>query len=223
MDKKRILVTGGNTVLGLNIANALLAEGAEVTLLVRDGTQDTLGVLAQKVTWHVADVWDAASLRGRGRGHDVVVNTVGSMTADPAQGLTFHRLNVVSARNVANMCVSDGVERMVLLSTARMWWLPPKYIASKREAEAYAQRLGVPLTVIRSPLVYLRGEPRPLFYHLLSLLGALPLINLFGLRHIAPLPLDVLARGVAKVALMRHPKPRLYAPELRRLAKPKAR
>lgn len=221
MSKKRVLVTGGNTVLGLNIANALLSEGADVTLLVRDGTQDTLGVLAQKVTWHVADVWDAASLRGRGRGHDAVVNTVGSMTQDRAQGLTYHRLNVISARNVANMCVSDGVEHMVLLSTARMWWLSPQYIASKREAEAYVQRLGVPLTVVRAPLVYARGEARPLFYHLLSLLGALPVVNLIGLRNIAPMPLDVLARAVARLALMRHPKARLHAPALRRLAKPK--
>jgi NAD(P)-dependent dehydrogenase (short-subunit alcohol dehydrogenase family) len=40
---KRVLVTGGGTYLGDNIAAALLAEGAEVTLLVRPGARTSWG------------------------------------------------------------------------------------------------------------------------------------------------------------------------------------
>ena len=46
--RHRVLVTGGEAFLGLNIASALLAEGAEVTLLVRSGAEDRLGVLANR-------------------------------------------------------------------------------------------------------------------------------------------------------------------------------
>lgn len=216
MAKKRVLVTGGTTFLGLNIATALLSEGADVTLLIREGTEDSLGILAQKVRWYVADVWDTASLRGRARGHDVVVHTVGSMKQAPKQGFTFNRLNGVSARNVGNMCVSDGVERMVFMSTANFWWLRG-YVASKREAEQYLTRLKLPLTIIRAPLAYVRGTPRPLFYRLLSLMGMIPPFSWAGMRAISPLPLDVMARGVARVALSDTARGIYYAHHLRQL------
>lgn len=86
---RHILVTGGGTFLGDNIAAALLAEGAQVTLLVRPGAEDKLGPLAQRVRWIVADVWNPASLRGRARGHASVIHTVGSMVADRHKVLTI--------------------------------------------------------------------------------------------------------------------------------------
>ena len=46
--KARVLVTGGGTFLGDSIAAALLAEGVEVTLLVRPGAEEKLGSLAQR-------------------------------------------------------------------------------------------------------------------------------------------------------------------------------
>src|SRR5690606_30677963 len=102
---RRVLVTGGGTFLGDYIAAALLAEGAEVTLLVRPGAEDKLGPLGQRVRWWSAAVWESSSMKGRARGHTSVIHTVGSMTADPGKGLTYPWLNFVSARNVANMCV----------------------------------------------------------------------------------------------------------------------
>lgn len=214
---RRVLIIGGETFLGNHIAVALLAEGADVTLLVRPGSEHRLGVLAQRVDLRVADVWDTASLRGRGRGHGIVIHTVGSMNADPAQGLSYNRLNFVSARNVATMCVSDGVPHLMLLSSASAPWLSAQYIRSKREAEQYLGRVGVNGTIIRAPLAYVRGESRPLFFEFMTLLGRIPLFSLL-LRNIAPMPVDVLARGVARLALTsERTKPVYYAPDLRRL------
>ena len=64
-----ILVTGGGTFLGDNIASALLAAGEDVSLLVRPGAEDNLGALAQTTRWSTADVWHPASLRGKARFH----------------------------------------------------------------------------------------------------------------------------------------------------------
>jgi uncharacterized protein YbjT (DUF2867 family) len=214
---KRVLVTGGGTFLGDNIAAALLAEGAEVTLLVRPGAEDKLGPLAQRVRWWTADVWEPSSLKGRARGHNSVIHTVGSMTADPAQGITYQWSNFVSARNVANMCVSGGVAHMVLLSSVRALWVSGEYIAAKREAEDYMDRVGLRATIIRAPLVYMRGTQRPLFYRLMTLLGVLPPFLWLGFRRIAPMPVDVLARGVARITLDPQVNKRIYfAPDLRR-------
>lgn len=217
-DKKRVLVTGGGTFLGDNIAAALIAEGADVTLLVRPGTEDRLGVLARRVRWRTADVWDSASLKGRARGHELVINTVGSLVADPSKGLTHHRLNFFSARNIAAMCITDGVPEMILLSSAYAPWLSRSYIQSKREAERYMVRVGVRGTIIRAPLTYVRRQNRAPFFALMTLLGSVPPLSWSFMGRIAPMPVDVLARGVARVALRDNRDKRIYyARDLRRL------
>lgn len=217
-NKRKVLVTGGGTFLGDYIAAALLVEGAEVTLLVRPGAEDKVGPLSQRARIITADVWDPASLRGRARGHACVINTVGSMTADPVQGLTHHRLNFVSARNVTNMVISDGVPHTILMSAARAPWVSRQYVAAKREAEEYVRRVGVSTTVIRAPLVYQRGVPRPLFFEVMTLLGTHPPLQWTPLGTIAPLAIDILARAVARIALNPKTGKAIYfAPDLRRL------
>jgi uncharacterized protein YbjT (DUF2867 family) len=214
---RRVLVTGGGTFLGDNIAAALLAEGAEVVLLVRPGAEDKLGPLAQRTRWWVADVWNPASLRGRARGCTSVINTVGSMAVDPGQGLDYHRLNFVSARNIANMCVSDGVSHVVLLSSVRAPWVNNQYIRAKREAEAYLTRVGLRPNIIRAPVAYMRGRPRHPFYTLMTALGSLPPLSWLVFGRIAPMPVDMLARGVARITLERRlDKLMYYASDLRK-------
>lgn len=214
---RRVLITGGGTFLGDNIAAALLAEGAEVTLLVRPGAEDKLGPLAQRTRWLTADVWNPASLRGRARGHASVIHTVGSMVSDPAQGLNHNWLNFVSARNVANMCVGDGVQHMVLMSSTAAPWVNRNYLRAKREGELYMERVGLNATVIRAPVAYVRGERRHPFYRLMTLLGSTPVISWFGFGRIAPMPIDMLARGVARITLDKNrSKTIYYAPDMRR-------
>jgi uncharacterized protein YbjT (DUF2867 family) len=215
--KRKVLVTGGGTFLGDNIAAALLAEGVDVTLLVRPGAEERLGPLAQRTRWFTADIWNPASLKGRGRGHASVVHTVGSMIAEPDKGLTYQMLNFISARNVANMCVSGGVQHMVLLSATRAPWVSGQYIAAKREAEQYISRVGVRPTIIRAPVAYVRGHRRSPFYQIFSLLGIVPPFSWTIFGRIAPIPVDVLARGVARITLdERATKPIYYARDLRR-------
>lgn len=215
--EKRILITGGETFLGLNIAVALLAEGADVTVLVRPESRERLGILAQRVRVESADVWDSASLRGRARGHRVVIHTVGSMVADPARGLTYHRLNVMSARHVANMCISDGVQRLIFLSSTQAPWISRHYVQTKREAESYLRRIGLTHTVIRAPLAYPRGLPRPLFFRLMSALLGNPPLAWLGGRGIAPMPADILARAIARIALLPTLKAQYYGGDLYKL------
>lgn len=216
----RVLITGGSSYAGTNIAAALLAEGAEVTLLIRPDTEHRLGPLIQRVRWHAVDVWNPASLHGRARGHGSVIHTVGSMVADPAQGFTHHRLNFVSARNAANMCVSDGVPRMILISAVHAPWTSRRYVRARREAEVYLDRVGLRAAIIRAPLTYVRGEPRPFFFRLMTLLGSVPPISWLWLNRIAPMPLDMFARGIARIALDPTRNQRIYyAPDLRKLNK----
>lgn len=197
----RALITGGGTFVGDKIALALLEQGVDVTLLIRPGAEVRLGALRNHVRWFHADIWEPSSLKGRARGQDVVIHTVGGLTADPASGLTYHWLNVVSARNAANMCVSAGVPRFVLLSSARAPWVSGEYIKEKREAEAYLERVGLQAIIVRAPLTYQRSGQRNPFFALMTLLGSVPPFHWIGLRRFTPMPVDILARGVAHIAL----------------------
>jgi len=213
-----ILVTGGGTFLGDNIAAALLAEGAEVSMLVRSGAEDQLGPLAHHTRWSTADVWNPGSLRGKARFHSAVIHTVGSLHADPAQGLSYERLNFVSARNVGNMGVSDGGGHMILLSAVSAPWTKRGYIRSKREAERYLRRLGLKYSVIRAPLLYMRGQPRHILYRASSLFAAIPPLSLLPFGRIAPMPIDIFARAVARIAMSPDHRKSVYFPrDMRRL------
>ena len=205
----RVLVSGSGFP-GAGIAAALLAEGAAVTLLQQPDAPPLPGPLAGSVRSPVADVWNPASLNGRARGHRLVVHTVGSMYADPARGHNHHWLNFVCARNVANMCVSDGCPRLVLLSCARAPWINRDYLRAKRSAEDYCRRMGLETLVIRAPLTWVRGQRRQPFFWLMTLLGSIPPGMWLGFGRSAPLQFDIFARGVARIALQPTPGKQLY-------------
>lgn len=217
----KVFVTGGTSFVGLRVVAALANAGADVTVLVRPENEDKLGTLRRHVRMVSGDVWNVASLKGRSRGHGVVIHLVGSIRAQPERGLTFHQLNLVSARNVVSMAVSDGVPYMVLLSAVSS---PPgisgEYLRSKREAEDYLKNSGLRYVIARAPILFDREQPGGAFFAMLSRLGALPFLRVFFGRR-APLPVDIAAQGMTRAALqIELPRSQtLYAGDLRRLAR----
>jgi nucleoside-diphosphate-sugar epimerase len=199
--RKRVFVTGGTGFLGYRVVRALLEQDAEVTAVVKPGADDKLGTLRGRVEWIEGDVWNPASLRGRARGHAVAVHLVGGVKPDPARGLTFRHLNYVSTRNVAHIAVSDGVPHFVLLSASvAPLGVKGGYIESKRDAEEYLRTTGLTWTIVRAPALYAPGERRNPMYLLLSILGAVPLLNII-LAAYRPLAVNTAARGIASLAL----------------------
>lgn len=198
---RRILVTGGTGFLGYRVIRALADEGAAVTVLGAPGVEDRLGILRNRIQWATADVWSPSTLRGRARGQQMVIHLVGGLQPDLKRGLTFRHLNAVSARNVTQMAVSDAVPHFILLSAAgRLSGLPGGYIESKREAEAYLRKSGLNWTIVRAPPLYAPGQRRNPFYQLLTGLSWLPLFGA-AFTPVAPLSVDIAARGIARLAL----------------------
>ena len=222
----KIFVTGGTSFVGLRVIAALVEAGADITVLVRPENEEKLGALRRHLRLVHGDVWNSASLKGRSRGHGVVIHLVGSMRAQPERGLTFHQLNLVSARNVIGMAVSDGVPYFVLLSAAHNpTGVSIEYLRSKRTAEEYLRNSGLRWTVVRAPLLFDREQRGGQFFALLSRIGSLPLLRVFVGRR-APLPVDIAARGIAQAALQAElPRSQtIYARHLRqwgRIARPR--
>ncbi|MCZ2099053.1 MAG: NAD(P)H-binding protein [Anaerolineae bacterium] len=217
----RVFVTGGTSFLGLRVVAALIELGADVTVLVRPENEDKLGALRRHVRLVSGNVWDRASLKGRSRGHGVVVHLVGSIHAQPERGLTFQQLNLVSARNAISMAVSDGVPYFVLLSAvARPLGVPAEYIYSKREAEDYLRGSGLAWTIVHAPLLFDAGQRRSAPFKALNAVGGLPLVRVLAGRR-TPLPVEIAARGIARLTLQEElpASRRVYAGDLRRLGR----
>jgi nucleoside-diphosphate-sugar epimerase len=214
----KVFVTGGTSFVGMRAVTALVNAGADVTVLVAPDNEEKLGVLRRHVRMVAGDVWTIASLKGRSRSHGVVVHLVGSLRVQPERGLTYQQMNLVSARNVISMAVSDGVPYFILLSAASN---PPgasrEYLRSKREAEEYLRNSGLRYAVIRAPVLFDREQPGGHFFAALSRIGALPFLRVFFGRR-APLPVDIAAQGISRAALqIELPRNRvLYAGDLRR-------
>ncbi|HML22750.1 MAG TPA: NAD(P)H-binding protein [Aggregatilinea sp.] len=219
----KVFVTGSTSFVGRQVVASLVEAGADVTVLVRPDHEDRLGVLRRHVRLESGDVWNPASLKGRSRGHGVVVNLVGSIRAQPERGLTFQQLNLASARNAIAMAVSDGVPYFVLLSAVSSpTGVPSEYLRTKREAEEYLRNSGLRWSIVRAPLVFDRNQSTGTLFSMLSLLGRLPPLSLlFGRR--APLSVETAARGIARVALQEElPRDQMiYAGQLRRLGRAK--
>ncbi len=197
----RILVIGGTGFTGSAAIDALLEAGAQVTALVPYGKASLVGAANHpQLRVMEADIWNRGSLRGRGRGHSIAIHLVGSLRQQPERGKTYHYINVDSLQNTARMAIEDGVKLMIFLSAAGAPWLPGEYLHSKREAEYYLQRCGIPWTIVRSPLVYPRGQLLNPLLIMTSIAGGLPVLG-WPFARWAPLPVDVLARGLAELAL----------------------
>ncbi len=196
---RRVFVAGGTGFLGYRVVRALLDNGAEVTVLVRPDSEEKLGPLAREVRVISGDPWNPGSLRGRARGHNVVIHLIGGLKPNPQRGLTFRHLNFVSTRNVAQMAVNDGVNHFIFLSAARVFGLPSGYLESKREAERYLQKSGLNWTILYAPPLSIPGARISLGGAAARLLSLVPIVGgVFNAQ--VPLSADTAARAIAYIA-----------------------
>jgi len=176
----RALVTGGAGFIGSNLVDALLAEGAEVTVVddLSTGRRANLdAALAAGAVLHRLDVVDGPALRAvvAAARPEVVFHLAAQIdvrrsVADPAADA---RVNVEGTANVLEAAREAGAGRVVLSSTGGALYgeaeqvptpeeapirpLSP-YGQSKHAAEGYcalyARLHGLPTTVLRYANVY---------------------------------------------------------------------
>ena len=148
-----ILVTGATGFVGPHIVHALRAEGRQVRVLVREGTDTT-----RLATWGcelaVGDMTDAASLERAVEGCDAVVHLVAILTGKPAE---FERVMTRGTRDLVAAASAAGVRRFVLMSalgtTEETKELVP-YYRSKWEMEQTVKASGLEHVIFRPSFIF---------------------------------------------------------------------
>ena len=125
LDSKRAIVTGGNRGIGRAIAEALLREGATVTICgrTRSSVEQTVSELggAPKVFGRAADVSDAAAVAGLFKyadesmgGLNILVNNAGVGIFRPVGELTLEEWRTTLDINLTGVfyCCREAIPRL---------------------------------------------------------------------------------------------------------------
>jgi len=127
---KKVLVTGAGGFIGSHLTEKLVAEGADVRVLLRYNSQSRMGWLEEspaEISSKIEIVWgdlkDPEAVRRAVNGVRIVFH-LGALIAIPfsyQNPTDFFQTNVFGTLHVANACREFGVERLVHTSTSEVY------------------------------------------------------------------------------------------------------
>lgn len=145
-----VLVAGATGALGGMIAHRLLAEGRQVRVLVRAGS-DYAALVEAQAEPVIGDLKDPASLRRACAGVDVVITTANS--ARRGGDDTVDAIERTGNRNLIDAAKQAGVRRFVFVSALGADPnAPVDFLRAKGEAEGYLRASGLEYVILEPNL-----------------------------------------------------------------------
>jgi nucleoside-diphosphate-sugar epimerase len=186
----RIAITGGTGFVGRHLARRLAADGVDVVIVSRGvDARDTVIRQAPRITFVAAGVDDADALSSAFAGCGAVAHCAGINREIGRQ--TYARVHIGGTRAVVEAARRAGVKKIALLSFLRA--RPDcgsAYHESKFAAEEIVRESGLDFTILKSGMIYGRGDH--MLDHLSRSLMTLPLFLKVGMREqpIRPVAID---------------------------------
>lgn len=152
----------------------------------------------------VCDFTDTLSLESGLNGCDAVVQLVGTSRARARRGETYERVDYGTTVALGQAARKVGAMHMVLLSSlgARPCRVP--YLDWKWRTEEWVRHSGLEWTIIQSSLLIGRRWARKGITTVLKLAARTPFVHEWA-EDVKPMPVDVLARAMARVVMERGP------------------
>jgi NADH dehydrogenase len=195
LDKSmRIAITGGTGFVGSHLAQALTRQGHQVVLIARKPR----GLAPGNAIFFPSDLSDPARLARALAGCDAIAHCAGINREMGKQ--TYQQVHLLATRNVVEAARQAGVGKILLLSFLRA---RPNcgsaYHESKWAAEEMVRNSGLDYTVIKSGMIYGRGDH--MLDHLSHAFHTFPILPTVGLREkpVRPLAIQDLVRVVQAV------------------------
>lgn len=153
----RVAIIGGTGFVGSYIVDELRAEGHDVSMLVREGSEHK--VRQPKKTRIVAgNIGSIASLNEVVAGCDAVIYCVGILREFPRKGITFETTQFEGVANTVAATMSSGVRRFLLMSANGVKNPGTRYQETKKRAEDLVLASDLDATVLRPSVIF--GDPR---------------------------------------------------------------
>ncbi len=151
----KILVTGAAGYIGRHLSARLLAEGHEITCLVRDAVRANLAI-GERCRIVEADVLRPKTLAGALDGIDVAYYLIHSMSGRE-QG--FGERDRRAAYNFAVAAKQAGVRRVIYLGGLAAVGAPiSEHLKSRHETGAVLRKFGPPLIEFRAGIIVGNGS-----------------------------------------------------------------
>jgi len=185
----KVAITGGTGFVGGHLARALAAEGHQVVAVARGADRRDPELLRMPgIEFFASDLSDPQQLVEEFVGCDAVAHCAGINREIGAQ--TYERVHVRGTAHVVDAASRAGVKKVVLLSFLRA---RPNcgsaYHESKWAAEEIVRNSSLDYTVIKSGMIYGRGDH--MLDHLSRLLCTIPLVATVGLKELLTRPLAI--------------------------------
>lgn len=173
---RRVLVTGASGFLGSHLARALAEAGQDVVAVGRNPLATTR-VRHARIDFRTLDIRDARALQAASVGAAAVFHAA-ALCTPWAPLAELRAINVEGTRNVVESCLSNGVARLIHVSSTAILFdardrldipgdaPPPRrsicgYAASKREAEAVVHsgvERGLDAVLVRARAIFGPGD-----------------------------------------------------------------
>jgi NADH dehydrogenase len=213
--QNKIVVLGGSGFIGSEICRLGALLDLQVVSVSRKGKPQDAGEWADKVEWVSADALEPEKWAGQLAGSRALIHCV-SVILGGAD--TFQRVNVGTAKVVAEQADKAGVPKVVYLSVNEQIAMLPIYFQSKRQAEKALQGHNFELAILRPGLVYgPRRAPTELAGTMLKTLEIVPVVGGL-LRRNTPLSVKQVAAATLHAALKKDVQGILNVETLEKLA-----
>jgi nucleoside-diphosphate-sugar epimerase len=114
----KVLVTGATGFVGAYLLRALLKKGIPFRALRRKTSATTLlQDIGQNIEWAEADVLDLGALEDAFEGITHVVHCAALVSFHPSDAAKMMKINVEGTANVVNLCLDNGVKKLVHVSS----------------------------------------------------------------------------------------------------------
>ena len=203
----RLVIPGGNGFIGSELCRVAVQNGHDVAAFGRTGRPDLAPARhpwMNEVEWRAADIFTPDAWRDLLDGADAVIHSLATIREDPANNVTFNRVNGESVLQAAQTAADADVDGFVLLSVRdKPPFVPQGFLDAKRwaERELREQFPSLRRVVLQPNLVF--GPGRPGSAMIAAALNQLPrgTAGGYAAQEGRPLPVEVVASAAVHAAV----------------------
>jgi UDP-glucose 4-epimerase len=124
----RVLITGGAGFIGSHLADALLAQGDEVTILdnLTTGSTSNIAHIADKITIHNGDIRDEALVKSLVKDADLVLHMAAALGVKNIMENTVESVSInFTGSDVVLKAATEFKKRLIIASTSEIYGKNP--------------------------------------------------------------------------------------------------